>query len=208
MSREIAVFLDDSKHTSVLFESGWVNVYKKVGGEWRVVKTFSFSLDSTKGMAGVRRSLAELVRTLGDSCKIFVAKEITGLIYTVLDTEGFSLWELDGEPEMFLDTILEKEEDVAEGSGEEEILGPVETDKKGYYFIDLKTLQQSSTGITSKQALLFFLRNQSFYELKVICAHIPKWFEGEFQKLNLKANIDKKENGDYHILVYKKTCMD
>ncbi|AKL96289.1 Fe-only nitrogenase accessory protein AnfO [Clostridium aceticum] len=207
MSKEIACFLNDNNHTSVLLETGCIRVYKKVEGQWEIVKEFPFGIDYTKGMIGVRQSLTEMMKSLGDSCKIFAAREITGLIYTVLDAEGFTLWELEGHPEIFLDVILEKEEEVND-SEEEEAPMPIEGEKKGYYFMNLKKLQQSSTGVTSKQVLLPFLRKNSFYELKVICAHIPKWFEGEFQKLNLKADVNQEEDGNYHVTVYKKTCMD
>lgn len=210
MSKEIAVFMGATGRTATINEMGVVVVFLKVKDKWEVVREMPFFIEAAKGIKGVRSSVDELVKFL-NTCKIFVGREITGLLYNVLDINGIGICEMRGIPEEFLDYIIHQDEEYEKSiSSDKEKLEtmphPIESKKEGYYSINLKLLSINSPNITSKQALIPFLSNNDFYELEVTCGHVPRWFETELFKLNLKHEIIKESNSQYRVIIYHKTC--
>lgn len=212
MSGKIAVYLKETEETGSLNEAGIVKVYLKVNEEWKIVKEIEIHIDQSMSLQGIRSKIQELVEAL-DECKVLVASKITGVSYTVLDSNGFNLWEMEGKPEEFLNYVLEMEnqdeaiKEIAPRYNKNEVY-PIETDRDGYYFINLKELQDSNSSITSKQALLLFLRNNDYYELEIICSHIPPWFAKEFELLKLTSDEVKIKSDEYKVRVYHKTCSE
>lgn len=212
MDKKIAVVLDHNGKTTSIYEPSIIKVYEKEKEAWKVIKEFAFNINNLKGIKYVRESITSMIEAL-DNCKIIVAQEIAGVSYNILDMAEFKIWEIEGVPEDFLDYILEKleQDELSMNSAAAEskvITIPVPTDKEGCYYINLKELQQNKSGVTSKQALLPFLRNSIFYELQVICSHIPPWLEGQLKSLNMKANTSKIDTNEYKITIYPKTCNE
>lgn len=212
MQKEIAVFLGDDGQTISIYKSGLIKVYTKEQGTWKVLKEIPFIIDETDGIKSVRKSLTTMVQDL-EKCKVFVGKEVTGLSYTVLEIAGFNIWEMEGKPEEFLDFVLEKEEEeeLTENSEEkvvEVMVEPISPNKDGNYYINLNQLQNSKSGVTSKQALLPFLRNAVFYKLDIICSHLPLWLEGELERLCLKSDTEKTGANEYKVTVYSEKCKE
>lgn len=200
MNKEIAIFLNENGSTSTLYEGGYVRVFIKVDEKWIVVRDIKFNFDNTSGMEKLRESLLSLAASL-EGCKIFIAKEIVGLPYTVLDKCGFKIWEFDGRPEDILDYVLENDVDEAISDFTDD--NPIKSDKEGFYHVNLITLQESNWGLTSKQLLLPFLHEKNFITLEIFCSHIPPWFEGEFEKLGLKMDNLKLSANEYKVTVSK-----
>lgn len=212
MSKEIAVYLNSFGQTAELNESGHIEVFLKKQGQWNVIKEVPFKIESAKGMKEIRSEIIKIAEVL-DTCKIFVAKKITGLAYTVLEKMEFNNWEMDGEPHEFLEYVLNNEEEdeastLLTSCESVNVIEPVESDEKGYYTLDLKELQERNLGITSKQALQPFLNNVVFYELEVTCTHIPGWLERELDRLHLNSQILKSSPNDFKVTISKKTCME
>ena len=46
-----------------------------------------------------------------DDCRVFVARDVKGIPYTVLDGMGFNIWKADGAPEDFLELVVKGEEE-------------------------------------------------------------------------------------------------
>lgn len=210
MNKEIAVFINEKGSTASMDEAGSVKIYLKSGDEWGVSRGIPFFIDHDKGIKGVRDSVNELVTFL-DKCKVFVGREVTGILYNNLDVHGVGIIEMDGVPENFLDYVLKQEEEYEKlvESGKEELdtlPHPIDTKKEGYYSINLKLLSIDSPNVTSKQALIPFLSNNKFYELEVICGHVPRWFETELPKLNLKHETIKESETQFKVIIYHKTC--
>ena len=211
MSKEIAVFLDTSGQTISFNEAGIVKVYAKKNDEWDVVKEYKFSLDNDMNLKLMRESITVVVETI-EPCKVIVAKTVTGIPYNILEKNGYNIWEIEGEPKDFLDYVLAKEE-VEESSKlgpneQRETMPekPIETDKDGCYYIDFKKLQEVNKNITSKKALLPFLRNKTFYELEIIFSHIPPWFDNEIKSLNMQSEILMLSANQYKVTVWNKIC--
>lgn len=205
MVNQVAVYLNNSGKTADINEAGFIRVYLKECGEWKVIRELPFKIDRTKGMKVIRSEIIKTVEIL-DQCKIFVAKSVSGLTYTVLDNMGFTIWEIPDEPSKFLQYVLDKEEKEEmlaniPATNETNTIAPIETDKEGYYYLNLKELQENRATITSKQALQPFLNKGSFNELKVTCSHVPGWMERELERMDFKFKIFKDNPTEYNVVI-------
>ncbi|MHC1685411.1 MAG: Fe-only nitrogenase accessory protein AnfO [Clostridiaceae bacterium] len=209
MEKEIAVFISESGETASMEDSGVVKIFFKDEDKWNVSREKEFFIDHAKGIKGVRSSIDDLIGFLG-KCDIFVGGEVTGLLYNILDVHGVSISEMKGKPQEFLDYLLEEDkkyEKLAEVKPEDEVMPyPVRTSAEGYFSINLKLLSINKPNVTSKQALIPFLNNKDFYELEVICSHVPKWLEAELEKLNLKCEMIEESENQHKVIIYHKTC--
>lgn len=214
MSDKIGVLIGKNSETTTIYESGIVMVYKKEAKEWNVVSEIIFNMNTSEGMQSIHKKVEKLIENLED-CKIFIAKRVEGVPYTVLKKAGFTIAEAEGKPSEFLDEFLEIFEEKKKKKLEEEAKNktiqnaePVDQGEPGNYFIDLKKLQEENPSISSKKVLLPFLNNKTFYELKVVCSHIPPWFENELANLNMKMSSDKINGDTYEVIISHKTCKD
>lgn len=213
MSIKIGVLVDKDNKTTTIYESGIVNVYTKED-EWKVVNEIAFNMNAEEGIAAIHKRVDELIESL-DDCKVFIGKSVEGVPYTVLKRSGFTIAEAEGNPSEFLDEFLEIFEEKKKKKQEEEAkknsianAEPVELDKPGSYFIDLKKLQEEDPNISSKKVLLPFLNNKTFYDLKVLCSHIPPWFEKELENLNMKMDSTKTANDVFEVIISHKVCNE
>jgi Fe-only nitrogenase accessory protein AnfO len=210
MCIEIAVLLNSNGETSSFNESGIVKVFSKQEGEWKIIKELLFNIEKNINIMYFRENILSMVTSLGN-CKIFVARSISGIAYNILDTMGFSSWEIHGIPEKFLDSLLEDEElyklsKTLTVKKINSLSAPVQTSNEGFYYMNLKELQSSNSNLSTKQVLLPFLKNAVFYELELLCSHIPPWFESEFEKMNLATDINELGPNEYNIKIYHKEC--
>ncbi|AGK98269.1 Fe-only nitrogenase accessory protein AnfO [Clostridium pasteurianum] len=212
MNTKIGVLIGKNNETTTIYESGIVMVYEKKEKEWNVVSEIIFNMNTAEGMQAVHKKVEKLIESLED-CKIFIAKRVEGVPYTVLKKAGFTIAEAEGKPSEFLDEFLEIFEEKKRKKLEEEAKNiqntePVELGEPGNYFIDLKKIQEENPGISSKKVLLPFLNNKTFYELKVSCSHIPPWFENELGNLNMKMSSNKINGDIYEVTISHKVCNE
>jgi len=207
---EIAVFQDISGKTQSFLEPGIIKVYSRQLGKWTVTKEMIFRIDNIGGLKAIRENIINMADTLGD-CKVFVGRDIKGMAYNVLDGMGFNTWELEGAPLEFLDFVYEKEEEEAKADDLEATVSnspQIIQLKDGTYFLDLKKIQENDVNITSKGILIPFLNSTLFYQLEIICKHIPHWFEVEFKKLNLKMESESISQNEIKVIIYPKICEE
>lgn len=204
MARDIAVFIGDNGSTVSLEEPGKIVVYRRKQGKWRVVDALLFRLDHTSGMAGVQRQLLDIIQWLGQ-CRVFVAQTVVGLLYKELDRNGFSIWEFTGYPTDFLEYILAQEELAArEGEPANPTAPAIVETGPGCFRVSLKDIQQSGSGLTSKQVLQPLL-TRNYYEVEVLCSHIPPWLEAEWESGRLDCKAERFENG-VKLVIRKQRC--
>ncbi len=204
MAREIAVFVGNAGSTAALGEAGKVIVYRRQQGKWQPVSEALFQLDPTSGMAGVRQQLAAMIEFIGQ-CRVFVARAVSGLLYKELEQAGFSIWEFNGRPIEFLEYVLIQEELAARQPAPLKAVTPavVETGP-GCYQVSLKELQQSGTGMTSKQVLQPLL-NGNFYLVEILCSHIPPWLEADWACGKFDCKAERSADG-VKLTIKKKSC--
>jgi Fe-only nitrogenase accessory protein AnfO len=188
---KIAVLVDNADRAVSFDETGIVKLYSKNNGKWEVAKEIVFGLKDLLNINEIRDRIRKMAEALED-CQVFVASEVTGVPYAILEGLGFNIWKMKGAPADFLDYIAEQE---AQGKAAMikvvEKPFPVKTERDGCYYIDLKTLLDKDSTLTSKQVLLPFLQNTDFTELEVVCEHVPLWFAKEFPSLKLSATAEQ-----------------
>jgi len=208
MSEDIAVYVGEDGRTASLFDWGKLTVYRREQSYWTIFKEKEFCLSPASGLPELRKAMMEVRDFLGE-CKIIVGLSITGVPYFELEKGGFSVWEYEGNPLSFLDYIAMEEgktrQNVVAGERSESRAAPVEI-ADGRYQISLKEIQEGNAGITTKQALLPFLRKGDFYELEVLCSHVPPWLEAELAAGNFHGERSKTGNNQFKITITKRCC--
>lgn len=208
MTRDIAVFTGENGETLSLDNPGTITVYRREQGQWSFNRAQEFILDKERGIGGIRRQLAELLDFLQE-CRIFAAFSVTGMPYFELEKAGCRVWEIAGKPKDFLDNVFIEEEKAREQNGnqgtEVKTPAPVQV-APGCYQISLTGIQAGGTGVTSKQALLPFLRQGVFYSLEVLCSHIPPWLEVELAAGNLEGITERINKDVVKVLIRSKLC--
>lgn len=203
---KIAVYLNGNDETIPVNSDGVVKVYLKENGEWKVIEEINVKLSNLESTGEIRNNIMKMAETLND-CKVFVAENVKGIPFTILEGLRFNIWKVKGKPKDFLDYVMDKEEQEKQEKvirlSNESIPVPRETEEKGKYFIDLKDIMENNEKVTSKKVLKPFFNEGQFKELKIICSHIPPWFKGEFERLNLKSESKTLDNGSIEIIVYK-----
>ena len=201
---KIAVCVNREGATSSLTEKGTVRVYDKSGDFWTVTEELVCEIDFDKGLACVRSELAGLIKRL-DSCRVFVASEVHGQLYYLLEAGGFNSYEAEGEPEAYLDSVLEREaaEEARKLKQQEDASAsfPVASGKEGAYTFNLKKALAVNPETSSKKLLRPFLKKKEFKVLEVICDHIPRWFDTELEAMGLHLFVTKLAENEYKISI-------
>jgi Fe-only nitrogenase accessory protein AnfO len=196
MKMKIAALVNIYGQTISFNENGVLKLYQKDKNGWTDIKDMDYEIYDILNIKEMNLKIRTIVEAL-DDCKIMIAAAATGIHCAILDSLGFTIWKIPGNPTDYLDYILEKEEArKAEDLQPLNIPAPIEKERQGYYYLDLKTIMATydKATVTSKQILMPFFDNTVFTELEVNCDHIPHWFDKEFQRLDLEADIEVGEN--------------
>ena len=208
----IAVFVNSEGITSTLTEQGIVILYEKDQEGWKNKRQLPFCLEKHNGISQIRTSILSMVDQLGD-CKVFVAKEISGQLYYILEANGFDSFEAEGKPELYLDSIWEElqskntKEDLTEKEVRMETkpaLYPLQLDQEGVYYINLKQALSSDCTLTSKKIIKPFLHKQEITCLNILCDHIPPWFQNDLKTLGYDYIILMLKEKLYQVSIHRK----
>jgi Fe-only nitrogenase accessory protein AnfO len=204
--KSICMFLNSEGLPSSPSEEGTIRVYVQNPdtNSWDVKEEFEFSLLKSTSISEIRKTILNMIQRIGD-CRVFAARAVTGQLYSVLEINKFNIYEVEGKPEQFLDSILASEIKENENSIKKNtqpfISYPEKTDIEGSYFINLKAALNSDPNLTSKKILLSFIRSKNFKTLEVICDHIPKWFHEEFENLGLQSAVSKVNGNEVKVTI-------
>lgn len=176
--QEIAAILGPAGASIPLSEPGTVVVYRRVRGIWVKDREMAFSIEPASGLRDLRNKVEDLKAILSD-CRVFVAKSASGALFFELEKARFSVWEIDGTPEEFLDSVWHDEK-----AGQMEaclppdagIPAPAEI-SPGNFTVSIKDIQGKRPEVSSKQVLQEFVRRGRFETLEVLCDHLPPWIE-------------------------------
>jgi Fe-only nitrogenase accessory protein AnfO len=201
-SDRIAAFLNDRGEVDSLMSAAQIHLYLKTAEGWTQMEKHYVNLSSCGGIPELRAGAGRIAALLGD-CRIAAGKELSGIVYSELDRRGFSLFEISDCGPATLDGILRDCRTEQAGEGTISIpVKPIETETPGVYELDLLRLQEAYPDISSKQALREFLDTTPFYELRLVCGHIPPWLEngpydisGETVSGTVVATVRKKQCG-------------
>ena len=198
MAREIGAFVDEAGRAAALSQPCSLRIFRRDRGQWRLDRSAPLNLADASGLADLRRRIAEIIAVFGD-CKTALAAAFQGAALHELEKAGIELWEVDGDPEALLDTILFEAEKAAQEAEKEAMLPfPVlENLGEGRYSLSIAEVQRSSGGLTSKQVLLPILQQGSFRELVVICTHVPPWLEAEANSRGWQLRTEKTSGSQF-----------
>lgn len=209
----MAVFCGANNQLSHFNEmTHWI-VYTKEKSIWRESEPIAFKPDLSDGIAIIRESITSIIGKF-NTCNIIITKSLTGLPYQIFDQAGFIICESENFDLALLDAIQSDLISIDEETKADELLlsnTPAETDEPGYYFIDLIKVQKKHPEMSSKMALLPFLKESPFYTLEVVCDHIPPWFDHKFPEMNLsylvQNNTEQNKNDSaQHVIITHAGC--
>lgn len=199
---EIATIIGSDGRSTTLTKPGNVIVYRRNQGLWKKEREMDFSPNENETLADLRRRMSDLISFLGD-CRIFVANASTGALYFELMKAGFSIFEVSGTPDEFLEDVLaeeEKEQALKSAEKIQSIPGPYER-TPGEYVVSIKEIQGKIPGITSKQILMDFMKAGKFSSLEIICDHIPPWIEMESEQKGYQIESEKIRVNEVKMIV-------
>lgn len=200
----IAVYINETGNTASMKEQGFVRVYHLEDKEWKVILEFPFHVSINSRISEVRQKVIEMVQKIS-TCKVFVAKEVVGQLYYILEANGFESFEVEGRPEQFIDSVWHTIEQDSINKSESLCYSQTSyikaTDREGVYMVNLKKVINSDCSLTSKKLLFSFLQQKEFLSLEVICDHIPKWFDIEFPRMGLSYRKDTYHENEMRVYV-------
>lgn len=196
---KISFFLNENEEISSFQNSEKIAIYEKKD-KWIKKQEIKTNINEFNTMQSLRKYFVDLVNEL-DDCKIVVVEKAQGIPYGVFYEADYSIWELSGTPEEFLDMIIEgeKRHDVEIKTNENESVAKKIED--GYFLIDLNELQFTKPELTSKKAIIPFLEKEVFDVLEVICCHIPPWLIEKEKKNEISMEVSKLKKNEYKLLV-------
>lgn len=184
---KIAFFLKENNEISSFQDSEKIVIYEK---QKSCIKAdeIKISVNEFNTIELLRKYFVNLVNKL-DDCKIVVVNKAQGIAYAIFYEADYSIWELSGIPEEFLDMILEREKmhDIDVNKSENESVA--KKIKEGHFIIDLNELQFTKPELTSKKAIIPFLEKECFDVLEVICCHIPPWLIEKERKNEISMEV-------------------
>lgn len=209
----MAVFRDDTNQLARFDEITNFVFYTKEETSWRKSDAVPFQPDLSGGLAAIRENIEQMLGAF-NTCRIIITKSLTGIPYQVFDRSGFIVCEAEAFDLELLDIIQTDLIIQDEEAKEDELLlsnTPQETDVPGYYFIDLTQVQRKHPEMSSKMALLPFLKDTPFYTLEVVCDHIPPWFDHKLPEMNLSyilknSATENKKDSAKHVVISHLVC--
>jgi hypothetical protein len=201
---KIAVFTDKDGKLCEFFNAERFQIYEKSGADWKVINTASFEKIVPSSPALTRKNMETLLPLVKD-CDIIAGGTLVGIPFSVFDMAGKHIFEIkEANGETFDDIIDEIKNAVTEANAKEAIIRdakPVETSTPGVYFLDLIALQTEFPQITSKKAMMDFLKDTPLVELRLVCKHIPPWIENAGL---YNVQTVKEEDGRVEAVITKK----
>ena len=204
----MAVFCDDTQRIAQFDAMTNFVFYTKADNDWIKSDPIPFSCDLSGGLASVRENISQMLSAF-NNCRIIIAKSIIGIPYQVFDRSGFIICESEDFDLELLDAIqadLISQDEEANEDARLLAQTPEETNVPGYYRFDLTQVQQKHPEMSSKSALLPFLKETPFYALDLVCDHIPPWFDHQLPAMQMQYRVENKNNSATHVVITHVVC--
>jgi len=191
--KKIAVFANANSTLCDFFEAERFLIFERGKAGWEKTGEAKFEKIVPSAPAATRKN-TEALLPLIEGCNVLAGGALVGIPFSVFDRAGFHIFEIGKMDDETFDGIVEDLCNAdAESAAKEAIIRdakPVETSTPGIYFLDLVALQKECPEVTSKKAMMDFLKNTPFMELHLVCKHIPPWIENS-GAYNVKITSDK-----------------
>jgi len=205
MSR-IAVFTNKDSQICDFFDAERFLIFERDETEarWKTASETNFGKVIPSNPALTRKNTQALLPLI-EGCDVLAGGTLVGIPFSVFDRAGLHIFEIAAINDNIFDGIIEdlQSADAAIAAKEKIIreAKPVETSTPGVYFLDLIALQKECPEVTSKKAMMDFLKDTPFLELRLVCKHIPPWIENS-GSYNVQVTSDK--DGEVQAVITRK----
>jgi hypothetical protein len=193
MTGELASFTDARR-----FE-----LYEKKQSKWRKADSYEL-LNKPETVQTFRDTIVELSAHF-QSCRVVVSQKASGIAYQTLDRSGYAIFEADTLTDRLLDGVL-CDIEAAQAVQDTPPMEPFSPNGDGNYFFDLARLQKTCPGVSSKKALMNFMRTSAFLSFELVCDHLPPWMEDVMKQKGLEYRT-QRENGLSRVTISKRMCQ-
>jgi hypothetical protein len=203
---KIAVFVNGDSQVCDFFDAQRFLIFERgeAGKGWETVSEKNFQKIAPSNPALTRKS-TETLLPLVEGCDVLAGGALVGIPFTVFDRAGFHIFEIGAVGDEVFDGIVEDLRNAdSEAAAKEKIIReakPVETSTPGVYFLDLIALQKECPEVTSKKAMMDFLKDTPFLELRLVCKHIPPWIENSGA---YNVHITGEKDGEVSAVITRK----
>jgi hypothetical protein len=177
---KIAIFTDGNSEICDFFGAERFLMFERGVDGWKPAGQADFEKIVPSTPVQTRKS-TEALLPLVEGCDALAGGTLVGIPFLVFDRAGLHIFEIGGISDGVFDGIMEDlcNADAAAAAKAAIIRDakPVETSTPGVFFLDLIALQKECPEVTSKKAMMDFLKDTPFLELRLVCKHIPPWIE-------------------------------
>jgi len=195
----IACHVGENGEVVHFFEPGSLRLFEDVSGTWVGVREVALELREDMPLSVLKDALRRAVDELGGDARVFLARELRGVLRVFLEEFGLRVWKSRGPLETQLsDAARQEREEVArQEAADAEIPrpDPVGELSEATYRIDLVALLSEGSCHVSRDMLMPFLETTPFSRLEVVCDHVPRWFPAELPELGLRAVVPQAAPG-------------
>jgi Fe-only nitrogenase accessory protein AnfO len=181
------------------FEPGSLRLFEDVSGTWVCVREVALELGEDMSLSVLKEVLRRAVDGLGDDARVFLARELRGVLRVFLEEFGLRVWKSRGSlDEQLSDAARQEREVVALQKAADARIprpDPVGDPAEAIYRIDLVALLSEGSCHVSRDVLMPFLETTAFSRLEVVCDHVPRWFPAELPELGLRATVPEAAPG-------------
>jgi len=195
--RTIMVLLDENGNATMPLGKCYIHTYHKNKKNWQSVEKIGYNFN-IEDLYSFKQNMEGLVSYVPED-SIFVAKQVSGKLYQGLDRKGVHIWERDGKPEKFLESIelYDSEEGMKENVDQDYFIEK----SRGHYFIDVGTILLNDVNISSKNILKPFFEKANFIDIQILFSHKPPWLDMYLENHHMSYDIIKQYNDSIFILV-------
>lgn len=209
---KIGVILNDKGNITSLMDGVNVSVYQFIESRWTIIEEITECFKQKELISQMRLLLNELIASLKD-CEVLIGTIITGIPYLILDKAGIMLCESEELSESLLTTVAidyeKKQQRILEKSNMTCIYEypqyPYPTGEDGVYELDMCKLQQAHPDISSKKALIPFLKDTKFRCLELYCNHVMPWLDFDLPSRGLTYKKEKLGGDGYKVTIEPKS---
>lgn len=209
---EIGVILNEKQEIASLLDGTKLIIFEKKEIGWKETREIVEPFRQRDSIPLMRELIKKIILEMRD-CKIIVASILTGIPFLMLDKAGFMLCEAKDFSDQLFEEIyydyaqMEQEKEKTTKSVKKDYPKiPVETKEAGIFELDLRKLQENHPEISSKMAILPFLKKNNFYQLNLFCDHVMPWLEHHPIMARYEYRANKLEGSGYLVCIAKPTC--
>jgi len=158
----IAVFANKDSQICDFFDAERFMIFERGEAGWKTICEKKFEKIIPSNPALTRRSTQALLPLI-EGCDVLAGGALVGIPFSVFDRAGLHIFEIGAIGDEVFNGIIEDVQNAdAAIVAKEKIIReakPVETSTPGVYFLDLIALQKECPEVTSKKAMMDFMKD-------------------------------------------------